>query len=718
MKKSNKFTRREFIRSGAAMTGGLLISFHVPTSGISALSEDQSAFPMNSLLKIGADDSIHIILCKVEMGQGISTTLSMLIAEELDCDWRKIKVEPPPSGKKEDVAKGIFVLSTGGSDTTRSEFDNCRMAGATAREMLIMAAAKRLGVDPMSCKTKNGLVVAGEKQLRYGEIASEASRLPVPAVKLRASNEWKLIGKPQTRLDLSEKINGRAKYGLDIQFPGLLTAVVARPPFFGGKIKSFDATAAKALKGVRHIVEVPSGIAVVGDHYWPAKLGREALKIEWDIGPRGIEDSKLLQERYSKLSRSAGIACQQKGDVSSNLEKAANKIDAEFVLPYLAHAPMEPLNCTVKIFKDKCEIWSATQSSLLHQAEVAAFLGLDLEQVVFHTPYIGGSFGRRGSFGSDWVIEAVHIAKACGESIKLVWSREDDIKGGNYRPAYLHRINIGLDDANFPVAWQHRIVGQSLFIDTPLEKDIISNGIDYSSISGVHGSPYFDSIQNHSIELHTTSSVVPVLAWRSVGHSHTAFVMECLIDELASLGGKHPVDYRRMLLRNHPRHLAALNLAVEKAQWDKALGNGIFKGIAVHAAMGSYVAQVVELSVEKNKIRIHRVVCAIDCGLAVNPDGVKAQMESSIIFGLTAALYGEITLEEGKVKQSNFHDYRMLRFNETPAIEVYIVPSTGEMGGAGEPGVPPVAPALANALFAATGKRIRELPIRPDFFLR
>lgn len=716
MKKSNKFTRREFIKSGAAVTGGLLISFHVPASGINLLPENQSAFPMNSLLTIGADDSIHITLYKVEMGQGISTTLSMLIAEELDCDWRKIKVEPPSSGKKEDLEKGIFVLSTGGSDTTRSEFDPCRMAGATAREMLIMAAAKRWGVDPANCSTKNGLVMAGSNKLLYGEIASEASRLPVPSVSLRKPDEWRLIGKPQRRLDLSGKINGVAKYGLDIQFPGLLTAVVARPPVFGGKVKSFDSTTAKAINGVRHVVEVRSGIAVVGDHYWAAKLGREALKVEWESGPGGIEDSKALQERYSKLSLSAGMVSQQKGDLSAGLNKAVKKIDAEFVLPYLAHAPMEPLNCTVRISKDKCEIWSATQSLLLHQAEVAEFLRLDLEQVVFHTPYIGGSFGRRGSFGSDWVIEAVHIAKACGEPIKLVWSREDDIRGGYYRPAYLHRVNIGLDGDNFPVAWQHRIVGQSLFVDTPLEKDIVANGIDYSSIGGVHGSPYFDSIQNHSIELHTPSSPVPVLAWRSVGHTHTAFVMECLIDELALLGGKDPVGYRRMLLKNHPRQLAALNLAAEKAQWDKPLANGIFKGVAVHAAMGSYVSQIVEVSIEKSNIRIHRVVCAIDCGLAVNPDGVKAQMEGSIIFGLTAALYGEITLEKGKVKQSNFHDYRMLRMNEAPIIEVYIVPSTGEMGGAGEPGVPPVAPALANALFAATGKRIRTLPIRSDSF--
>ena len=715
MKKPGKFTRREFIRT---TTGGLLISFYLPAAVGHSCPVNEPPVLLNSFLKIGVDNTIHIILRKVEMGQGISTTLSMLIAEELDCDWQKIKVEPIPSGKADDVSKSIFVLSTGGSDTTRSEFDRCRMAGATARAMLVMAAANRWGVDPASCTTKNGVVIAGNKRLRYGEIASDASGLSVPTVKLRESSEWRLIGKSQKRLDLSEKINGSAKYGMDIQFPGLLTAVVVRPPIFGGSVKSFDTDSAKAVPGVRHVVEVPSGIAIVGDHYWAVKSGRDALKVEWDLGSGERVDSKSLREEYRKLAVTPGLVSQRKGDVTGSLKKAVKKLDAEFFLPYLAHAPMEPLNCTVKLNKDKCEIWSATQSPLLHQAEVATYLGFHLEQVVLHTPCIGGSFGRRGSLGDDWVMEAVHIAKACGKFVKLVWSREDDITGGSYRPAYLHHINIAMDGDNFPVAWHHRIVGQSIFTNTLLEKDITSNGIDYSSISGVHGSPYFDSIQDHSIELHTTSPGVPVLAWRSVGHSHTAFVMESLIDELASLGGKDPVDYRRVLLKNHTRHLSALNLAVEKAGWEKPLPKGVFRGVAVHAAMGSYVSQVIELSVEKNKIRIHRVVCAIDCGLAVNPDGVKAQMESSIIFGLTAALYGEITLEEGKVKQGNFNDYRMLRLNETPIIEVYIVPSNEEMGGAGEPGVPPVAPALTNALFAATGERIRELPIRPESLIK
>jgi isoquinoline 1-oxidoreductase beta subunit len=373
---------------------------------------------------------------------------------------------------------------------------------------------------------------------------------------------------------------------------------------------------------------------------------------------------------------------------------------------------MEPLNCTVKISDDKCEIWTGTQQPLLHQEEAAAFLNLQPENVIFHTPHMGGSFGRRGSFGSDWVLEAVHIAKISGKFIKLVWTREDDIQGGGYRPVYLHYVRIGIGSDGFPMAWQHRIVGQSLFTNTPLEKYLVQNGIDYSSVTT--GAPYTDSVPDSSFELHTTTVGVPVLAWRSVGNTHTVFVIETLIDELATLASIDAVEYRRTLLRNSPRHLSALNLAAEKAEWNKPLPKGRFRGVAVCEAMGSYVSQIVELSIDNNKIRVHRVVCAIDCGVAVNPDGVRAQMEGGIIFGLTAALYGEITIEKGQVKQRNFNDYRMLRMHETPEIEVHIVSSTEKMGGAGEPGVAPIAPALANALFAATGKRIRRLPVRLD----
>lgn len=706
--------RRDFIKTGALAGGGLFVSFTAAVVARHFLpgTSSPAVNTINAFLQIGTDNSIHITLSKVEMGQGVWTTLPMLIAEELDCDWSKIKVAHRSSGKGKDFEEHAFVQSTGGSDSTRSEFDRYRLAGATARTMLVAAAAKRWGVQPGSCSTKDGYIVCGDRRLSYGEVAADAAKLPAPVVKLREPDNWKYIGKSHKRLDSPEKVNGQAKYGMDIQFPGLLTAVVARPPVFGGKVRSFDASRAKAINGVRDVVQIPEGIAVIADHYWAAKQGRDALQVDWDPGKNTDIDSNTLLEAYSQLSKNKGVPFQEKGNTALALKTAHKTIETEFSFPYLAHAPMEPLNCTVKILKDKCQIWTGTQWPLLHQQEVAALLDLKPEQVEFNTPYIGGSFGRRGSFGSDWVTEAVHIAKASGRFIKLVWSREDDIKGGGYRPVYLHRVHIGIGDNGLPVAWLHRIVGQSLFANTPLASDIAPNGIDYSSIDGVNGSPYLNSIPHHSLELHTTTAGVPVLAWRSVGNTHTCFVMETLIDELAVMAGKDPLEYRRILLKDHPRHLGALNLAAEKAGWGEPLPSGRFRGIAVHKAMGSYVSQVVELSIDNGRIRVHRVVCAIDCGLAVNPDGVCAQMESGIVYGLTAALYGEITLEEGQVKQSNFHDYRMLRMNEMPAIEVYIVPSTERISGAGEPGVPPIAPALANALFAATGKRIRKLPVR------
>jgi isoquinoline 1-oxidoreductase beta subunit len=713
MNKATRINRRDFLRTSALAGGGLLISFAVPAKAGRLLSVSPPATALlNAFLRIGEDNSIHIILSKVEMGQGIWTTLPMLIAEELDCDWNKINVEHHPPGKGDDFKESIFAKSTGGSDSTCSEFDRYRRAGATARTMLVNAAAKRLGVKPEACKTENGFVIAGDQRISYGAVATEASTLPIPSVKLREPGEWKYIGKSQKRLDNPGKINGQAQYGLDVQFPGLLTAVVAHAPVFGGKVRSFDATKAKTITGVRDVVQIPEGIAVLGDHYWAAKLGLDALTIAWDHGVNEKIDTHQQLEEYRALSKTKGIVSQQKGDAATALQKAVKKIDAEFIFPYLAHAPMEPLNCTVKIHEDTCEVWTGAQNPLLHQEEIAAFLGFTPDKVLLHTPFLGGGFGRRGSFKSDWIMEAVHIARASGKFIKLVWSREDDIKGGYYRPVYLHNVQIGVGSDGLPVAWQHRIVGQSLFENTVLANDIVANGIDYSSISGVHGSPYLYAIPDHSVELHTTSVDVPVLAWRSVGHTHCCFAMETLIDELATMASKDPVEYRRVLLKDHPRALAALNLAAEKAEWSKPLPAGRFRGVAVHAAMGSYVSQIVELSVDDQKIRIHRVVCAIDCGLAVNPDGVRAQMEGGIVYGLTAALYGEITLEKGRVQQSNFNDYRMLRMPEIPAIEVYIVPSTGKMGGAGEPGVPPIAPALTNALFAATGKRIRRLPVR------
>ncbi len=716
MSKSPVINRRNFLKAGAVAGGGLLIAISLPTIGKRLASGKSSGamIPINSFLRIGEDNQVHIILSKIEMGQGIWTTLPMLIAEELDCEWNKIKVEHHPSGRGDDFKAPKFEQGTGGSSSTLSQFDRYRLAGATARSMLVEAAAKKFGVQPNDCRTENGFVIVGDNRVSYGEVATDASKLAVPKIKLREPAEWKYIGKSQKRLDGPEKVNGQAVYGLDIRFPDLLIAIVAHSPVFGGKIKSFDAGKAKSIEGVVDVVQISTGIAVLAKNYWAAKLGRDALQIEWDAGLNHDMDSEQQLAHYRKLSQTNGLSVQKKGDVATALQKSAIKIDREFLFPYLAHAPMEPLNCTVRIGKDSCEIWTGTQWPLLRQTEVAAFLDLNPEQVIFNTPHMGGSFGRRGTFGADWVMEAVNIAKVSGRFIKLVWSREDDIRGGYYRPVYLHRVQIGIDKNRMPVAWQHRIVGQSLFVNTALQEEIAPNGLDYSSVDGVNGSPYITAVPHHAVELITTTYGVPVSAWRSVGNTHTAFVMETLADELAIIAGQDPVAYRRILLKDHRRHLAALNLASEKAGWEAQLQTGRFRGVAVHEAMGSFVCQIVELSILDKKIIVHRVVCAIDCGLAVNPDGVRAQMEGGIVFGLTAALYGEITLEKGQVQQSNFNDYRMLRMNEMPIIEVHIVPSSEKMGGAGEPGVPPIAPAIANAVFAATGKRIRRLPLQKE----
>lgn len=718
MKTTQTVSRRKFLQTTSIFAGGLLIPFVVP-AGVKRMGlfntpapDSSIAFAPNAYLGIAKDNTIHILLAHVEMGQGVWTTLPMLIADELDCDWNKIKVGHAPPGQPYlHTVYGIQI--TGGSSTTWSEFDRYRQAGATARALLVTAAAQQWGVQPEACSTANGFIIHGNKKLSYGEVAEAAAKLPPPAnITLKPASEWKYIGKGSKRLDTPEKINGQAKFGMDIQFPGLLTALVARSPVFGGKVKSFDATKAKAIAGVRQVVKVPSGVAVIADHFWAAKQGRDALKVEWDIDPALAIDTKKQWDDYRRLSNTKGAVAAQAGDVGAAIPKAAGTLEAEYTLPYLAHAPMEPLNCTVKITQDKCEIWTGTQMPGLDQAAAAKILGLTPQQVEIHTVFLGGGFGRRATAASDFVTEAVEVAKASGKPVKTVWTREDDIRGGYYRPAFMHRVRIGLGADKMPVAWQHSIVGQSILAGTPFAAGV-QNGVDNASVEGVNDSPYLGAVPHHLVELHSPQNKIPVLWWRSVGHTHTAFVMETLIDELAHAAGQDPVEYRRSLLKKHPRHLAALNLAAEKSGWGTPLPAGRFRGIAVHESFGSTVAQVAEISLEKGKLRVHRITCAIDCGLAVNPDGVVAQMESGIIFGLTAVFYGDITLEQGRVKQRNFHDYRILRMHETPVISVHIVPSTEKMGGAGEPGVPPVAPAVVNAVFAATGKRVRSLPLQP-----
>lgn len=716
-------SRRTFIKATALVAGGLIIGFTIPYAkrflmpgaapdATLDVGKDAAKLPSpNAFLRIGSDNTITVMLAHSEMGQSIWTTLPMLIADELDADWSTIKVEHAASAPAY-IHTTYGIQITGGSSTTWSEFDRYRQAGALTRALLVSAAAEKLGVAVESIKTENGFVISGDQKIPYGDLAEVAAKIETPkTVKLKDPKDWKIIGKATKRLDGPEKINGTAVFGQDIHFEGLMTAMVARSPVFGGTVKTFDATAAKQIKGVRQVVQVPTGVAVIADNYWAARKGREALKVDWDLGVNAKLDSKIMLEEYRQLAATAGLPAAKAGDTKAALANAKQLIEAEYSLPYLAHSPMEPLNCAVKIEKDSCEIWTGTQMQTTDQLAAAKILGLKPEQVTIHTVFLGGGFGRRANPVADFVSEAVQVAKAAGVPVKTVWSREDDVKGGHYRPMYLHKVNIVLDANGMPTAWQHVAVGQSIMKGTSFEAFMIKDGVDATSVEGAADSPYLKSIPNYDISLHTVQATIPVQWWRSVGHSHTAFVMESLIDEMANLAQKDPLAYRRTLLKDHPRHLAALNLAAEKSDWGKPLAKGVFRGIAVHESFGSFVAQVAEVSVTDGEVKVHRMVSAIDCGLAVNPDSLKAQMESSVSYGLGAAMQSEITFKDGMVMQSNFHDYQVMRMANMPKVEVYIVQSTEKMGGVGEPGLPPVAPAVTNAIFAATGKRIRTLPI-------
>jgi isoquinoline 1-oxidoreductase beta subunit len=718
MNSNPPLSRRGFLKGSALLGSGLVVAFVIPGAHRFALgAENQgNTFAPNAFLRIGNDNSVTVLLGHSEMGQGIWTGLTMLIAEELDADWSKIRVEHSPASAAEYGMAGFGGMQiTGGSTSTWMEFDRYRQAGAAARLMLVEVAAKRFDVAPSQIRTESGVVIAGDQRATYGELADDAGQLPVPdsaSIKLKEAKDWKIIGQPTKRLDTPEKITGQAKFGMDVQFDGLMTAMVARPPVFGGSVKSFEGAAALAVPGVHKVVQVPTGVAVIADHYWAAKLGRDALEIDWDLGPNTGLDSQKLLSSFRKLAATPGISAGKAGDATAALGKAAKKINVEYSVPYLAHAPMEPLNCTVKISQDKCEIWTGTQFQTLDQMIAGKITGLKPEQVEIHTEFLGGGFGRRANPTSDFVAEAVQVAKAAGAPVKTVWSREDDIRGGYYRSMFLHQANVGLDADGMPVAWKHVLVGQSIMADTSLEASMVKGGVDKTSVEGVADSPYIEDLADYQVELHSPKTGIAVLWLRSVGHTHTAFVMESLIDELAEAAGKDPVEYRRTLLKNHPRHLGVLNLAVEKANWGAPLPDGHAVGVAVHESFGSFVAQVAEVSQENLKIRVHRVVCAVDCGIAVNPQSIAAQMESGITFGLSFALHSKLTIKGGQVMQSNFHDYKVLRLNEMPVVEVHIVPSSDKPGGIGEVGVPPTAPAVANAVFALTGQRLRELPLQ------
>jgi isoquinoline 1-oxidoreductase subunit beta len=707
--------RREFIRTGAAIGGGLLVSLYAPLPGepSSPLAAEEKDFALNAFVRIGTDESVTVISAHSEMGQGIYTSLPMLLNEELQADWSKIRVEAAPVDKV--YNHPVFgVQMTGGSTTSPAEWERYRKVGATARVMLIAAAATKWGVEASTCRAEKGVVVhaATSKRASYGSLANAAAKLTPPTnVPLKNPKDFTLVGKPTRRLDTPSKTNGTAQFGLDVIVPGMLTAVVARPPVFGGKVAKLDAREALKVPGVKAVEQVPSGVAVIAERFWPAKLGREKLVIEWELGPNaGLSTEKMLRD-FADTALKPGAIAKKTGDPAAALKTAAKTVTAEYDVPYLAHAMMEPLNCVVDLRPDSCEIWTGTQFETVDRANAAQAAALPPEKVQIHTTLLGGGFGRRANPTSDFVVEAVHVAKAAKAPVKVVWTREDDMRGGWYRPMWHDRFVAGLDLNGDPVAWTHTIVGQSIMQGTPFEAFGIKDGIDSASVEGAADLLY--GMPNLQVDLHTPKMGVPVQWWRSVGHSHTGFSVEAFFDEVAHAGGKDPYELRRKLLANQPRMRAVLELAAEKADWGSKLPPGVGRGIATHFSFDSYVAQVVEASVEKGgAVRVHRVVCALDCGLVINPDTVRAQMEGGIIFGLTAALKTEITLKDGRVEQGNFHDYQMLRIFESPEIEVHIVPSGENPTGVGEPGVPPVAPALANAIFAATGKRVRRLPIR------
>ena len=708
-------SRRNFLKASLLAGGGLIVGVHIPGLNGSAKAAQQgiSTFVPNAFLRIAKDGSVTVIGNHSEMGQGAYTSGAMTIAEELDADWTKIRVEPAPVDPA--YNHPIYgVQITGGSTSTWSEWDRLRKAGAAARQMLLAAAAQTWNVDPSTCRTGNGQVIHtnSQRRLSYGELVEKAATLTPPQnVTLKDPKDFKIIGKAIKRLDTPDKTNGKAVFGLDVNVPGMLVAVVARPPVFGGQLKNFNADKAKAVPGVRYVVEIERGVAVVADGFWPAKLGREALEIVWDEGPRASLDSRTQREEYAGLAKKTGVVAKNEGEAVSALSKASKKLEAIYDLPYLAHATMEPMNCVADVRADSCEIWVGTQFQSGDRDAAARDTGLKPEQVKLHTTLLGGGFGRRSPLDSHVVREAVQISKTVKVPVKVVWTREDDMRGGYYRPRAYHTVSAGLDGNGKPVAWQQRIVCQSIFVGTPFEPAVVKNGVEETAVEGAADLPY--DIPNLLVEWHQAPDGVPVFILRSVGHSHTAFVVETFVDELAHAAGKDPFEFRRALLGKHPRHKRVLEFVAEKAGWGKALSNGRGRGLAVHESFGSYVAQVAEVSISKDRgLRVHRVVCAVDCGPVVNPDIVRAQMEGGIVFGLTAALYGEITFEKGRVRQGNFHDYPMLRMHEMPQIEVHIVPSEDKMGGAGEVGVPPVAPAVANAVFALTSKRIRRLPIR------
>jgi isoquinoline 1-oxidoreductase beta subunit len=699
---ANGLSRRTLLQAGAAAGGGLLLSLSLPFAGGEAEAAN-SEFVPNAFIRIGRDGQIVLTMPYVEMGQGTYTAIPMLIAEELEVDLKQVRLEHAPPNEKLYANPLLGVQATGNSNAIRGAWQPLRQAGATARTMLVAAAAKRWKVDPASCRAQNGEVrhAPTGRSIRYGELAADAARIAVPEnVALKRPEDFKLIGTAAKRLDTPAKVNGTAVYGIDVRPPGVKIATLAQSPVFGGRVKSVDDAAAKAVKGVRQIVRLDDAVAVVADHMGAAKKGLAALKIEWDDGPHAKLTTEAIARELESATLNSGAVAQNIGDADKAMASAATKVEATYQAPFLAHATMEPMNCTVHVRKDGCEVWVGSQAIGRVQAAAAKTAGLPLDKV---------GFGRR--LEVDGVVRAVQIAQQVGGPVKVVWTREEDIQHDMYRPYWFDRISAGLDENGKPVAWSNRFAGSSVM--ARWLPPAFANGLDPDSTEGAIDLVY--DLPNFHVEfVRVEPPGIPTAFWRSVGPSHNVFVTESFVDEMAAAAKQDAVAYRRALLDKSPRAKAVLDLAAEKAGWGQPLPKGSGRGVSLQFVFGTYQAQVAEVEVSKEgEVRVRRVVCAVDCGIAVNPDTVQAQIQSGIMFGATAALYGEITLKDGRVEQSNFDTYRALRINEAPAIEVHIVKSSEPPGGMGEAGTSAVVPAVANAIFAATGKRLRKMPVDP-----
>jgi isoquinoline 1-oxidoreductase subunit beta len=701
------FSRRGFLKVGAAAGGGLALGLSLPFAETDAAD---TSFAPNAFIRIGGDGQVVLTMPYVEMGQGTYTAIPMLIAEELEVDLKQVRLEHAPPDEKFYANPLLGVQATGNSNAIRGAWQPLRQAGAAARTMLVTAAAKRWNVDPASCRAQSGEVLHPPtgRRLTYGELAADAARLPVPEnVVLKPREQFKLIGTRAKRLDTPAKVNGTAVYGIDARPPGVKIATLAQSPAFGGRVKRVDDTAAKAVKGVRQIVRLDDAVAVVADHMGAAKKGLAALVIEWDDGPHAkLTTADIAAELEQATLKSSAVA-QSIGDVDAAMAKAVTKVEAIYQVPFLAHATMEPMNCTVHVRNDGCEIWIGTQAIARVQAAAAKTAGLPLDKVVVHNHLIGGGFGRR--LEADGAARAVEIAKQVDGPVKVVWTREEDIQHDMYRPYWFDRFSAALDEKGMPIAWSHRFAGSSVIARwlPPGFKD----GLDPDSTEGAIDLVY--ALPNmHTEYVRVEPPGIPTGFWRSVGPSHNVFVVESFIDELAAAAKQDPVAYRLSLLDKTPRAKAVLALAAAKAGWGRALPERAGRGVSLQFVFGSYMAHVAEVEVAKNgSVRVRRVVCAVDCGTVVNPDTVEAQVQSAVNFGITAALHGEITLKDGRVEQTNFDTYQMLRIDEAPTIEVHIVPSSEPPGGMGEDGTSAIVPAVANAIFAATGKRLRKMPV-------